>query len=413
MTTLSYLKDSNCLEFKAEVIGINPQKDGSFVALLSETYFYPTGGGQEHDVGCISDANVIDVIKQEDGKVYHILDKAIPLGENTAKIDAERRIRNMQAHSAQHILSRSFEYKFGFDTLSSSINYLHPSTIDLNALNIPDSDLREVENMANRIVFDNLPIRSYYVSNEEITRIPLRRPPKVSNHIRVVEIDGFDYSACGGTHCGRTGSVGLIKIIKSEIQNKKFRIHFLSGSLALEFFQLMTAKMKEGSRLLETSWEQLDLTINKIVDNSHQIRIRLADYRNRYLDYEKEKLLSKFQEMDTYKLITGVYDNLDQDEIRYLANSIRSMKGYLVVLASVKDSKLAMVVGCSRNLNIDARQVLNDFLANYMGKGGGDESLAQGGGKYSSGSLEKLDKDLIQIIARIRFDHDQSKAGLK
>ena len=398
MTKLSYFDDPNCLEFQAEVINVIRSKDGSIAVLLSQTFFYPTGGGQGNDEGWIGDARVIDVVKQENGKVFHFLDREISKGVYPARIDKDRRINNMQSHTAQHILSQIFQLEYGLKTLSSNISYVHPSTIDLNTLSISDSELETVEDGANKVVIKNLMVKSYFISDKEISTIPFRRPPKVSGDIRVVEIEGYDYSACGGTHCERTGSVGLIKILKTEIKNKKLRIHFVAGSLAAEFFQETYGKTKKIANLLETGLDQVDLAVRKQVDSFQQMRLKMEEYRKKYLEYEKDRLLSDTIRLGNIEIITSVFEGFDLVDLRYLANAIRIMNSKLVILASHFESKLSMVVGCSKDCGLDARHVLNLLLEKHHGKGGGEKLLAQGGGNFQPGNLDDLDQEVVDIL---------------
>jgi alanyl-tRNA synthetase len=402
MTELSYFNDPNCLEFQAEVTSVKRLENGSIAASLPKTYFSPTGGGQDHDLGWIGEARVVDVAKLSNGEVYHILDREIPLGIHTARIDADRRIRNMQSHTAQHILSRILELENDLNTVSSSINFDHPSTIDLDTLSISSAELNNVEEEANKIVQQNLLVKSYFVTDEEISMIPFRRSPKVSGSIRVIEIDGFDYSACGGTHCERTGTVGLIKIVKTEIQNKKLRIHFLAGSLALEYFQEIYKKVNAISGILETGWDQVDIAIRKQLENFHEISQIMEGYRNRFLELETRRLLQNQIYLDSKKIIINLYNDIEPGDLRYLVNDIRSEKSTLVVLASISETKLSMVVGCSDDIGLDARLVLKNLLEKVDGKGGGDLTFAQGGGKYLPGSMDDFVQDTVEIIKRLQ-----------
>ncbi|MFC2064360.1 DHHA1 domain-containing protein [Chloroflexota bacterium] len=404
MTKLLFINDPNCLEFQAEVTSTIQLDDGSIAALMPQTYFYPTGGGQYHDIGWIGVARVLDVVKQENDDVFHILDREISTGIHLARIDKARRNRNMQSHTAQHILSQTFKLEFGLNTLSSNISFDHPSTIDLNTLSISDAELKIVEDEANRVVFNNLLVKSYFISDKQLSTIPFRRPPKVSENIRVIEIDGFDYSACGGTHCDRTGSIGLIKILKTEIQNKKLRIHFIAGSLALEFFQETYERMKKIAILLETGMEQVDQAVNKQVDGFQEIRLKMQELKNKYLEYEKNRLLSGMTAHGNFKIITKVFEDLDMPDLRYLANALKSVNDFIVVLASYWESKLSMVVACSENCELDAREILDSLIEKYQGKGGGDKTFAQGGGKFQPGTLMDLEQEVINYLEDLKSE---------
>ncbi|MFN2215748.1 MAG: alanyl-tRNA editing protein [Anaerolineales bacterium] len=402
MTELSYFFDSNCLEFQAEVTAIAKLENGLFAASMPRSYFAPTGGGQDHDEGWIGDAKVIDVQKMENGDVLHILDKEIPLGLHQAKIDGDRRIRNMQSHTAQHILSNAFDKEYGFATISSSINFDHPSTIDLDTLNISNAELDNVEKLSNKIVQKNLLVKSYFISEKDISSIPFRRPPKVSGNIRVVEIEGFDYSACGGTHCERTGSVGIIKIVKTEIQNKKLRVYFLAGLLALDFIEEIYNKLQDIAGVLETGWDHADLAISRQIENTSELRLKLEEYRKKFIELETARLRVDKIKMNNVNLIAKMYQDLDQVDLRNLVNTIRSENGYVVVLGLKSDAKISLVVGCSSDIELDASQLLNGLLEKVGGSGGGDKSLAQGGAKIVHGFLNDLAEETSELLIRMK-----------
>ena len=285
MTQQLYFDDALCLDFQAEITEIFLDKEGKISVLLPRTYFYPTSGGQDHDTGKIGDAFVLDVFKGPDNKIIHVLDRKILPGSYPASIDYERRRQNMQAHTAQHILSRAFELDLNLETLSANINFNNPSTIDLDTDSFLESDFDQVEEIANSIIFENRQVKSYYISDKDISRIPFRRPPKVSGKIRVIEVDGFDYSACGGTHCPQTGMVGLIKIVKFEVQNRKIRVHFVAGTQALKVFQAVYHTVKKISGVMDTSMTDLEKSVQQQSENFYHLRYELERYKSKISNY--------------------------------------------------------------------------------------------------------------------------------
>ncbi len=235
---LLYLQDPLKFEFEASVVEKIALPGGRHGVVLDQTYFYPTGGGQEHDTGQIESAAVLDVYKSQDiSQVIHVLDRDLPLGRVMARVDSDRRLRHMQHHTAQHLLSQCFLRQLHVPTLSANINGYSPSTLDLESPAISKTDLDAVENLANEVIFQNLQVKSYFVSGAESAKLPVRKVDLIHEDIRIVEIDTFDYSACAGTHCTYTGSIGILKITKTERQNEKLRVHFFAGLQALENFR--------------------------------------------------------------------------------------------------------------------------------------------------------------------------------
>ena len=118
----------------------------------------------------------------------------------------------MQQHTGQHVLSQAFIEIVNGETRSFHLG-ADVSTLEIGIGQISDETLDRVERRANEIVFEDRAVKTYFVPSERIAEVPLRRPPKVEGLVRVVEVEGFDYSACGGTHVRRTGEIGLIKVI--------------------------------------------------------------------------------------------------------------------------------------------------------------------------------------------------------
>ena len=389
MTEQLYFDDPLILEFTAEVTESRPLEGGRFGLLLPRTYFYPTSGGQEHDTGSIGEARILDVYK-DDGDILHVTDKALAPGEYPAHIDRERRIRAMQHHTGQHILSASFLEVAKIESISANINGYNPSTIDLEVGEVDPEILRRVEEFVNGILFENRAVKSYYVTDTEVPSIPFRKLPKVSGRIRVIEVDGFDYTPCGGTHCLNTGMVGLMKIVKTERVNQKLRIHFVAGYQALEYFEQMQAVVQGSALLLNSSLEDVVAGVEKLQEQLKQAQNELDSLRGVVLGVEAEKLTSAAETIGERRLITALFENRPASELRSLANRLRNEPGMVAVLATFDGVKLSMVAACARDSGVDARDLLQYHLTPVGGRGGGDAGLAQGGGTTNKSALEVL-----------------------
>ncbi len=389
-TIQCYFDDPLCLEFTAEVNEIIPLSAGRIGAILPSTYFYPTSGGQEHDTGTIGDAFVLDVHAGEDGRIIHVLDRALEPGKYPARIDRERRLRFMQHHTAQHILSGSFEHLLDLGTVSANINGYTPSTIDLNAGEVPMADLQRVEEFANDIIFENRAVKSYFVSDVEIGKVPFRRPPKVSGTIRVIEVDGFDYSACGGTHCPQTGMVGLVKIMRTERVNQKLRIHFVAGRQALEVFRGYQGAVQAAAVQLDVRPEQVGEAVREHLERSRNLQLEVASLRQEQISWRAGQLVEKAIGLDGIRLVTALFRDLTPSELRLLGSKLMEVAGIVAVLAAYDGQKLSMVAACASETYVDARELLKKHLTPINGRGGGDASLAQGGGACDESFLEGL-----------------------
>jgi len=224
-----YFDDPYRTEFAARIIDRENYK-GRPAVVLDQTCFYPESGGQPADHGYLNDIVVLDV-QEHEGRIMHMLEEELSDEKITGRIDWTTRFDHMQQHAGQHVLSQCFFERLQGETRSFHLGQ-EVSTLEIGIQNITEAEKEKIEYRANQIVFANKEIKSYFVSEENIGRVPLRRPPKISGQIRVIEVDGFDYSACGGTHPNFTGEIGLIKILKWERIRNNVRFEFVCGHRA-------------------------------------------------------------------------------------------------------------------------------------------------------------------------------------
>ena len=393
MTKKRYFDDPMLTEFTAEVI--ETLRDGrGFGVILPETAFYPTSGGQAHDTGAIGNSRVMDVVLNE-GQIIHYLDKEIEVGAYPAKIDWARRFANMQHHTGQHILSAVFWREMALETLSSHISFETPSTIDFDVDALTPAQIARVEEVANRIVFENRAVKTYFVRDK--SEVPFRRPPKVEGEIRVVEIDGFDYSACGGTHTPQTGMVGTLKILKTERINKKLRIHFAAGWQTLNFLRAMQVAAQETASLLDVGVADMPEAVTRLQAQIKEAERELKDLREIKLDAEAEQIVQFAEQVGEKWLATKLFENRDAGELRALALKLRQYPMMVALLAVHDGKKLSLVASCADDAELNANELLQAHLVPFGGRGGGDQSIAQGGGAAENiNDLFKHTKEMVR-----------------
>jgi alanyl-tRNA synthetase len=378
---LLYQRDSTILEFDAQVVERIRLPDGRNGVILDQTYFYPTGGGQEYDTGEIGTAQVVDVFKDEvNSRLVHVVEGLVNFGSVKARIDAERRLRHMQHHTAQHLLTQCILHQTGYETVSANINGYTPSTLDILATHISKTDLDQAELMANQIVYEDKLVKTYLVSPDELKTIPLRRPPKVTENIRIVEIDGYDYSPCGGTHVLRTGMIGQVKLLKAERQNDRMRIYFMAGMQALEVFRQMYDALVGLANQMSISWQDFPEVVGKQTEQLGMLQKELQSLRQAGVRFEARDLVAAAEELAGIKLVRASFENRPIVELRLMAEELKKMAGVVAYLTSYDGQKLSLIVTCGEGSGKDARQLLTCLLAMINGRGGGDARLAQGGG---------------------------------
>ena len=377
MTKQLYFNQTMQTEFTAEVTETLRDEHG-FGVILPKTLFYPTSGGQAHDTGVIGTAKVVDVVINDDGRILHYLDREIEVGIYPSKIDWERRFANMQHHTGQHIFSATFWQELQLETLSSHISGETPSTIDFDVDALTPEQIARVEDVANAVVFENRPVKTYFVSDK--SEVPFRRPPKVDGEIRVIEIEGFDYSACGGTHCPQTGMVGTLKIIRTERIKQRLRIHFIAGWQTLNFLRSTQNAAQETAFLFDVGVVDMKEAVERMQSQFKESERELKALRQMKLDTEVEKLAQFAERVDDKWLATKLFEDRDAGELRMLASKLRLFPKMVALLASFDGKKLSLVAACADDTDLNASELLRDHLAPFGGRGGGDLTIAQGGG---------------------------------
>lgn len=365
-----YFEDAYQKEFEATVID-KFLFEGKPCVVLDQTCFYPESGGQPSDRGLLGGTTVVHVF-EEGAKIAHVLEKDIAADRVRGAIDWPRRFDHMQQHSGQHILSQSFFELLGGETRSFHLGE-EVSTLEIGLREISEEDISRVEERANAIVFEDRDIKTYFVAEADISSIPLRRPPKKEGLIRVVEVDGFDYSACGGTHCQRTGEIGLIKTLKWEKIRGNLRFEFLCGFRAVKDYAWKNRVLFEVATKLSAHERDVPLAIEKNVAENKNLKKKIRQLQEKLAAFEAEEIGRR----SAGKMVTAVLSDKSPDEARLLAlNVIRA--GEFAVLYGVEgEERKHLIFARSDTLPLDMRELIPSILERTKGKGGGSSSLVE------------------------------------
>ncbi|GAU77449.1 DHHA1 domain-containing protein [Fusibacter sp. 3D3] len=382
-----YLEDAYCCAFKSNLIEIVPYAKNQMAILLDETYFYPEGGGQPSDIGEIQGISIIDV-QIENDVIYHIIaprDVATATklsGEVSCKIDWQNRFALMQQHSGQHILSASAEKRFGANTVGFHIgkDYI---TIDLDQ-KLSAQNVSDMETLANQVLNQNVEIMAHYPDAEALSKMPLRKQPKVSENIRVIEVEGFDFSPCGGTHVKRTGEIGIIKVKKIENYKQGIRIEFVCGLFALSVFNARNDIINDLSTLLSVKENEIVDFVKQLIENSKQDKKELDDLKVELMTLEISDLVAMFDEVEGIKVIRLEEKDMSMNDLRTKVQLLCKNPNFIVLARSLENEKYHIVLSKSKE---DASNLfnfeMNAFFKAYgqmIGlKGGGNTDMAQGG----------------------------------
>ncbi len=332
MTEKLYYNDSYTTEFTALIIGRIALGEHRGI-LLNRTFFYPTSGGQEHDTGLINSVRITDVVETDLG-ILHVASEDVPGERAVCSIDWERRFDNMQQHTGQHILSAACDEVAGAATVSAHMGG-ESSTIDVDAKTFDASVAAEIERRANSVVMRNLPVSIHNADDRTIGAFPLRKPPKVTGSIRVIEVSKFDYSACGGTHVHATGEVGLIKIRKWEkVKSGLTRIEFLCGSRALRDYQWKNRMINEIAEASSVKDSELRDYVGRLKNDVHDLQKREAALREHLSGVEAAGLLASAKPSGTVAVVRKMLPGRNAEELRLLAQKLTAAPSVVAFLAS-------------------------------------------------------------------------------
>ncbi|WP_169832956.1 alanyl-tRNA editing protein [Geosporobacter ferrireducens] len=390
-----YYENAYTKEFTANIIEVKEQ-DAKFHIVMDQTSFYPEGGGQPNDLGKIDDS-AIEYVYEENQKIYHVTEQAPENFYNVkCQIDWERRFDHMQQHLGQHILSACFEKLFDGETIGFHLG-TDTVTIDITMENMLPSQAEKIEYLANQIVFNNLHVHQRYPNPDELKKMPLRKPPKVSDNIRVIEVDQFDYSPCGGTHPSYTGEVGIIKIRKWEKMKGGIRVEFLCGNRALKDYHWKNNSINKISALLSVKDIDAYEGIDRLYNEYGQMKKEIRHMKAQLTDYEADFLYDRSDVHKKTKLLVKVFEDRDINELRVLAAKITSKPDIIILFGTKQDLKVQMLFSRSKEIDINMNQLFKEVAPMINGKGGGNPQSAQGGGSDVS-NLEGALQAAKQII---------------
>lgn len=395
MTERLYYQDSYLKEFRAKVLK-KIKIDNQTAVVLDETAFYPTSGGQPYDKGVIQDVPVVEVAEEGD-EIIHILKKELKEKINSevvGKIDWRRRFDHMQQHSGQHILSAAFEKLWNADTVSF---YLGDEicTLDIMKDNITSEEVKKAEILSNNIVLENKPIKVYFVNQERANELNLRKIPPQKEDIRIVEIKDFDICACCGTHCGTTGEVGLIKILKWEKRGVKIRLDFICGKRSLKDYYWKNELIKNISNKLTIKDTELGEAVERMLEERKEARKESREIKEKLQEYEAKRLIDESSIRDDgIRIINKVFEEKNFQEARGLVQKIINLNDSVVVLAGIKNKGegegAKILFACSRVLKYDMNGLIREAGKFIEGRGGGAPNFAQAGGKKAEGIEDAL-----------------------
>ena len=371
-----YYLDPYLREFDASLVD-TVSRDGKTALVLDRTAFYPTSGGQPSDVGFFHDVRVLDVVDGDDGRVLHVVDRQPSTTTLHGVIDWTRRFDHMQQHTGQHVLSAAFDRVFRARTESFHLG-VESSTIDLNR-ELTAADIARVEDEANRIVWEDREVRIRFADAAEAPSLGLRKESKREGTLRLIEVDGFDLSACGGTHVARTGAIGIIVVAATERFRGGSRVTFLCGHRALAGYRALRDVVDQSGRTLSVGLAELPSAIERLQTDGKDLRKQMKELQGKVAAQEADALAEAAPEVGSVRVATASLAGWDANGLKTVAARIAERPRHAVVLIG-GPPPAPIVVARAHDVALDAGAILKTLVQRYGGKGGGRPELAQGGG---------------------------------
>jgi alanyl-tRNA synthetase len=368
VTEKLYYTSPDISEWRTDITKIIEQ-DGNILVTLKETAFYPEGGGQPWDLGKIGGIDVLEVF--EDGEeVFHKVSEKPIQSAATCQIDANRRLAHTQHHTGQHLLSAVCIKLYDAHTLSFHLGSEYAS-IDLAVPYLDEEQFNTIEQQVNHLIYQDNKVKTYIVDKGQLHTVPLRKLPKVDTNIRIVEIQGIDYSACCGTHVQSTGGIGLIKLFKTEKHKGNVRLYFTCGTRALADYKEKHEILAHLSAKLSTSYGEVEERITRLEKENKDLQKQLEESRAMNAKFLAKQLL----EDRPGQLVTFVFQDKGFKESELIVREAINMTNQGILAASKLDKRLLLTHNGTSSFDCGA--FFKKHLKGYHGKGGGNGTKAQ------------------------------------
>jgi alanyl-tRNA synthetase len=377
--------------------GVESLADGEeAILILDRTPFYAESGGQVGDAGTLT-ANggtftVTDTVKLAGafhGHVGRWSGKELRAGETlAAHVDAARRQATVLNHSATHLLHAALRKVLGEhvqqkgslvapDRLRFDFSHFQPVRAD---------ELRRIEDMVNEEVRRNVEAEIREMAYQDALDFGALAlfGEKYGDEVRVLKMGEFSTELCGGTHVGRTGDIGLFKIVsESGVAAGVRRIEALTGAAAIAYVAEEESRLDQVADLLSASAGDVVDKLRQLFDKQKKLERELESLKAKAASSATQDLSAQAHEIAGFRLVAARVDGLDAKALREAVDGLKQKLGDVVVLlAAGGDGKVALAggVGGAALAKVKAGDVVAHVAAQIGGKGGGRPDMAQGGG---------------------------------
>ncbi|MCY1078930.1 alanyl-tRNA editing protein [Archangium lansingense] len=376
-----YFSDPFLFRFTGRVLA-HGTWNGSPSVVLDRTAFYPEAGGQMADRGVLGGRAIRDVQVDDAGVVHHVLELPEDTGlpdvgaELSGEIDRIRRRVHMALHTGQHMLSRALVDVANAHTVSSRLGETL-CTIDVDLDVLDERRVAEAEDLVNSIIDDDIIIRAFFPTPEELAALPLRRAPKVTDNIRVVQIGEFDVSPCGGTHCTRSAQVGMIRVLGVERYKGKGRVSFSAGRRARSELWEEAGILRSLGRTFTCGPMDVPASVDKLRRDLTEVREALGAARAKLAESTAAELAAQLEQSPD-KRVVAVLDGATPEYLRSVATRLTSRPEAVVLLAGRTPEGLSVLITRGTGSSFGCGAFLKRAAEAAGGRGGGRPEHAEG-----------------------------------
>ena len=367
MTELLYNTSAYIRSFEATVLSCEPSEE-RYAVVLDKTAFFPEQGGQYADRGVLNGIAVCDV-QIRDGVVYHYTEQPIVVGAAVVgELCFETRFDRMQNHTGEHLVSGCIHSLFGYDNVGFHMND-ECLTLDTSGY-LTKEQLDCVERMANRAVFENLPVEITYPDDEMLKNLSYRSKMEISDRVRIVTVPGYDACACCAPHVASTGEVGLIKIVDAVRYKGGMRITLKCGSRALADYGMRLCVLSEIAVSLSVKPEEAFASVQRLSDEISALKLQLAGVK-------KELISCKCEQIPyTEGNLCMIEREADADTLRAMVNlGVEKCTGICAAFAGSDNDGYRFVIGSK---TVPLRTCVKEITQALDGRGGGSDAMVSG-----------------------------------
>jgi alanyl-tRNA synthetase len=450
-----YYNDSHLIEFEARVVDVTERVSGWTAVVLDRTAFYPTGGGQPSDTGTLDGSRVVECMDDGAGGVLHVMQGMAPARNAVVagRVDWARRLDHIQQHTGQHILSQAFVTLFNAPTKSFRVLEA-VCEIDVELSNPTSEMIERAVELANNIVWEDRLITIHNVSAEQAAAMPLRKESSREGELRLIEIEGFDLTPCGGTHAYRTGEVGMIAMRSWERAKGLTRIEFVAGMRALADYRKANRAARDAAALFSTGRDDVPQVAAQLVEENKELHRQVRALEEIAAEVEAQQLLasasrgvgSASQVLSTSgsrgasgsaseglrseskplgsseglssaakglsgsksqavaasgaeRIVAQIFDGRDAESLKKLAHALMAHPHTIALLGSRDNDTARLVFARSADAPGDMSALMRDACALLDGRGGGKPEMAQGGGKNVAKLEEAINGARNSLVA--------------